>query len=94
MKEWKKVNKLFKKNECENSLYIFAQTNTLRIFCMKLIINKWFDRFILLIILLSTARLIADTFVKGYFFVFAFEIVDAIFNIIFLLEAIFKVSAL
>ena len=94
IKEWKRVNKLFKKNECENSLYIFAQTNTLRIFCMKLIINKWFDRFILIIILLSTARLIADTFVKGYFFVFAFEIVDAVFNIIFLLEALFKVCAM
>ena len=94
MKNWQKVNKLFKRNECENSLYIFAQTNKFRIFCMKIIINKWFDRFILVIILLSTARLIADTFVKGYFFVFAFEIVDAIFNIIFLLEAVFKICAL
>ena len=94
MKEWQKVNKLFRKNECENSLYILAQTNKYRIFCMKLIMNKWFDRFILIIILLSTARLIADTFVKGYFFVFAFEIVDAIFNIIFLLEAVFKISAM
>ena len=94
MKEWKKVNKLFRKNECENSLYILAQTNKYRRFCMKLIMNKWFDRVILIIILLSTARLIADTFAKGYFFVFAFEIVDAIFNIIFLLEAVFKVSAM
>ena len=94
IKEWQRVNKLFKKNECENSLYILAQTNKYRIFCMKLIMNKWFDRVILIVILLSTARLIADTFVKGYFFVFAFEIVDAIFNIIFLLEAVFKISAL
>ena len=94
IKEWQKVNKLFKRNECENSFYVLAQTNKFRIFCMKLIINKWFDRFILVIILLSTARLIADTFVKGYSFVFAFEIVDAIFNIIFLLEAVFKVSAM
>ncbi len=94
LKEWKKVNKLFKKNECENSFYVLAQTNKYRIFCMKLIMNKWFDRIILIIILLSTVRLIADTFVKGYFFVFAFEIVDAVFNIIFLFEAIFKVSAM
>ena len=94
MKEWQKVNKLFKKNECENSIYIFSQTNKFRIFCMKLIINKWFDRFILIIILLSTARLIADTFVKGYFFVFAFEMVDAVFNVVFLLEAVAKVIAL
>ena len=74
MKELQKVNKLFKRNECENSFYILAQTNKFRIFCMKLIINKWFDRFILIIILLSITRLIADPFVKGYFFVFAFEI--------------------
>ena len=94
IREWKRVNKLFRKNECENSLYILAQTNKYRIFCMKLINNKWFDRFILIIILLSTARLVADTFVKGYYFVFSFEIVDAIFNIIFLLEAVFKISAL
>ena len=95
MKQWQKVNKLFKTNECENSLYIFAQTNKFRILCVKIIINKWFDRFILIIILLlSTARLIADTFVKGYFYVFAFEIIDAIFNILFLLEEVFKICAL
>ena len=94
MKEWQRVNKLFRKNECENSMFIFPQTNKFRIFCMKLIINKWFDRFILVVILLSTARLVADTFLKGFFFVFAFEIVDAVFNIIFLLEAVFKVTAM
>ena len=94
MKEWQRVNKLFKRNECENSMFIFPQTNKFRIFCMKLIINKWFDRFILVVILLSTARLVADTFVRGFFFVFAFEIVDAVFNIIFLLEAVFKVTAM
>ena len=94
MKEWQRVNKLFRRNECENSIFIFPQTNKFRIFCMKLIINKWFDRFILIVILLSTARLVADTFVKGFYFVFAFEIVDAIFNIIFLFEAVFKVTAM
>ena len=94
MKEWQRVNKLFRRNECENSIFIFPQTNKFRIFCMKLIINKWFDRFILAVILLSTTRLVADTFVKGFFFVFAFEIVDAIFNTIFLLEAVFKITAL
>ena len=94
MRDWQKINKIFKKTECENSLYIFSQTNTFRIFCMKLITNKWFDRFILLIILLSTARLIVDTFLKGFTFVLIFDIVDAIFNIIFLLEAIFKIIAM
>jgi len=94
MREWQKINKIFRKTECENSLYLFSQTNKFRIFCMKLITNKWFDRFILLIILLSTARLIVDTFLRGYTFVFIFDIVDAIFNIIFLLEAVFKIVAM
>ena len=94
MREWQKINKLFRKTECENSLYLFSQTNKFRIFCMKLITNKWFDRFILLIILLSTARLIVDTFLKGFTFVLIFDIVDAIFNIIFLLEAVFKIVAM
>ena len=94
IRDWQKINKIFRKTECENSLYIFSQTNSFRIFCMKLIANKWFDRFILLIILLSTARLIVDTFLKGFTFVLIFDIVDAIFNIIFLLEAIFKIIAM
>ena len=94
MRDWKIINKIFKKTECENSLYIFSQTNKFRIFCMKLITNKWFDRFILLIILLSTFRLIIDTFLKGFTWVLLFDIVDAIFNIIFLLEAIFKIIAM
>ena len=49
MRDWQKINKIFKKTECENSIYIFSQTNKFRIFCMKLITNKWFDRFILII---------------------------------------------
>ena len=65
LKEWEKVNKLFKNNECERSMYILSQTNKFRIFCVKLMTNKWFDRFILLMILLSTVRLILDTIISG-----------------------------
>jgi hypothetical protein len=79
MRDWQKINKIFKKTECENSLYIFSQTNKFRIFCMKLITNKWFDRFILLMILLSTVRLILDTIISGYVSVLVFEVVDAFF---------------
>ena len=61
MHRWKKINKLFRKNDCENSIYFLSQTNSFRIFCMKLINNKLFDRFILLMIIFSTARLIIDT---------------------------------
>ena len=93
-KEWAKINKLFKKNECENSFYILSQTNNFRIFCLKLMNNEWFDRFILIMILLSTARLILDTFLSGYSFVLIFDIVDAFFNAIFMLEAVVKICAL
>ena len=94
MQHWKKVNILFEKNDCENALYFLSQTNKFRIFCMKLMLNKWFDRFILFLILCSTVRLVLDTFVNGYEFVLAFDILDAVFNIIFLLECLIKVCAM
>ena len=94
MREWAAINKLFRKNECENAFYVLSQTNKFRIFCLKAMNNKWFDRFILVMILLSTLRLILDTFFAGYIFVLIFDYVDAFFNAIFLLEAIVKICAL
>ena len=91
MREWQKINKLFKNNECE---FFLPQDNRFRIFCMKLINKKWFDYFILIIIILSTIRLIIDTFINGYYFVLLFDTCDAVFNIIFLLEAFLKICAL
>jgi len=44
LREWQKVNKLFKNNECENSLLFIPQNNWFRIFCMELINKKWFDK--------------------------------------------------
>ena len=93
-KEWAKINKIFRKNECEDAFYILSQTNKFRIFCWKLMNNEWFDRFILIMILSSTARLILDTFLSGYTFVLIFDILDAFFNSIFMLEAVVKVCAL
>ena len=94
IRKWKKINKLFKNNECENSLFFIPQSSCFRIFCMKIINKKWFDIFILLIIILSTIRLVIDTFVSGYSFVLLFDICDLIFNLIFLIEASFKIIAL
>ena len=94
LKEWAKVNKLFKKNECERALYLIPQTSHFRMFCLKLMSNKWFDRFILFMILASTLRLILDTIISGYESVLTFDILDAVFNILFLLEALIKIIAL
>ena len=94
IQKWKQVNELFKKNECENSLYLLSQVNAFRIFCMKIISSKPFDVFILILILLSTLRLILGTIINGYQFVFIFDIIDLCFNIIFTIEMILKVIAL
>ena len=92
MKKWKKINKLFKKNDCENSIYCLSQTNKFRILCMKIINNKWFERFILLMIILSTARLILDSFLHSYNLIF--DYIDIFFNSVFLLEAFIKICAM
>ena len=94
IKHWGKVNELFKKNECEKSLYIFSQINVFRVWCMKLVSNKKFEWFILALIILSTLRLVIGTIVKGYTVGLAFDIIDLVFNFIFTLEMIFKVIAL
>ena len=61
---------------------------------MKLINHPLFDKFILFIIILSTARLILDTFLSGYLIAVVFDISDTFFNIIFLFEAVIKIIAL
>ena len=94
IREWEKVNILFRKNECENSLYLIPQTNKFRIWCMSIIGHKLFDTIILIMILLSTARLIIDTFVGGYLSVLIFDLCDFFFNLVFLLECIAKIIAL
>ena len=93
IKQWQRVNKIFKRNECEDSLGFLAQTNRFRIFCMLLISNKHFDRVILIMILLSTVRLILDTFIDGYVSVLIFDLADVFFNVIFLLECLAKIFA-
>jgi hypothetical protein len=92
MRKWKKINKLFKKNDCENSIYCLSQTNKFRILCMQIINNKWFERFIILMIILSTTRLILDSFLHGYNLFF--DYIDIFFNSVFLLEAIVKICAM
>ena len=94
MIKWQKINKIFKKNNCEDSLFLFSQSNGFRIFCMQLINHSLFDKFILLIIILSTVRLILDTFLGGYLMALIFDICDTVFNLIFLIEAIIKIIAL
>ena len=91
MKNWEKINKLFKVVDCEKSLYLFSQTNRFRIFCMQVITNKTFDHFILFLIGLSTLRLLLDTFVSSDTSDLIFAYWDLFFVIAFILEMSLKV---
>ena len=94
IKKWNKINKIFKNNQCEKSLFFISQGYGFRIFCMNVINNIWFENFILCIIILSSIRLVVDTFISGYTFVVLFDISDSVFNIIFLIEALIKIIAM
>jgi hypothetical protein len=92
--EWQLVNNIFKDNYCERSLYIFGQTNRLRLYCMSIVTWKKFEQFIMLVILVSTIRLMIDTFVDGYSSSLIFDILDIIFTIIFIAEMTLKIISL
>ena len=94
IKNWKKVNLLFRKNECENSLYLFSQINTFRIWCMKIVSTKIFDNCVLFIICLSTIKLVLGSTIRGYRYTIIFDFVDFGLNILFTFEMILKVIAL
>jgi hypothetical protein len=92
--EWQLVNTIFKDNFCERSLYVFSQTNKLRLYCMSIITWKKFEQFIMLVILVSTLRLMIDTFVDGYNSSVVFDILDIIFTLIFICEMTLKIISL
>jgi hypothetical protein len=89
-----KMNELFKHSECESSVYIFRQSSKFRIYCMNLIKWKRFDQFILLIIVISTLRLIIATFIRSYEATVAYDILDVIFTFIFIFEMVLKIISL
>jgi hypothetical protein len=86
-------NKVFKENECEYSLFLFNQTNKFRLWCIDLITLKSFDNIILLMILLSTLRLILGTFefLEGELTSIVLDAVDVFFIFVFLFEMIMKI---
>ena len=93
LKKWGKENEIFKKNDCEYSVFILSQTHPFRIFLMKLTEHKRFDQFIMLMILFSTIRLILDTFISGSTSSFIFDMMDIGFTVIFLFECCSKILA-
>lgn len=93
LKDRSAVNQIFNGNECEYSLFYFAQTSRFRLLCKNIVTLKKFDQFILFMILLSTLRLVIDTFLDSSLSVSIFEICDLFFTFIFLMEMILKTVA-
>ena len=92
VEKMKKINKKFKRNECEYSLFILSQTNSIRFFCISFVHSKKFDNFILYLIALSTLRLILDTFFDSTPTTnVIFDSCDIVFNFFFYIEFGLKV---
>jgi hypothetical protein len=94
IKDRSAINMIFKSNECEYSLFLFSQTSAIRLFCKNIASLKKFDTFILYMILLSTFRLIIDTFLDGATSSIIFDMTDIFFTMVFLAEMVFKIIAL
>lgn len=80
----------------DRSLFLFAPEHPIRAFCIKVSTNKWFNWFILLVIIVNAAFLAANDPLKGKkegFNVVNFY-ADYIFLVIFVVEAVLKIIAL
>lgn len=88
------IYRLFKRVDCEHSLYILSQRNPIRVNFMFLYSHKHFDKCINFIILLATLRLVLDTFISGKNSDYLFTILDLSFTIIFISEFIIKTISL
>jgi hypothetical protein len=86
--------RLFRRVECEHSLFILSQTNPIRVNVMLIYSHKHFEKCINFIILLATLRLILDTFISGKKSDYVFNILDLTFSIIFISEFIIKTISL
>lgn len=80
----------------DRSLFLFAPEHPLRAFCIKVTTNKWFNWFILFVIIVNAAFLAANDPLKGKkegFNVVNFY-ADYVFLVIFVAEAALKIIAL
>ena len=93
----KKKKKVFEGNECENSFYIFKKTHRVRIYLYKMVTHTYFEGFILVLIVSSSLKLVADTYLYDYADGSQVKIVsgnvDTFFTIAFTCESVFKMLA-
>ena len=93
----KQKKKLFEGVECERALYVFSKQSYVRILAYRIITNNRFESMILVLIILSSAKLILDTYlfdlpdddplnvISGHF--------DLVFTVLFTMECSMKVVA-
>ena len=89
---------LFEGNECQISLFLFKQNNIFRILMMKIYKHRYFDRFILILIILSSIKLAVDSYFNDLpdedMRVVVSDYLDLTSTIIFTLEAVVKIVSL
>ena len=49
---------------CEISLFLFSKKNLCRTLIYKIVINNYFENFILCVIMLSSCKLVVDTYIN------------------------------
>lgn len=82
------------------SLFCLGQSNSLRKLLVHIMVNKWFDRFITLCIILNSILLASKEYEQNYDADYVSEwndVLDKIdvgFSIVFLLECIVKITAM
>lgn len=85
---------LFHEIECSHSYWLFSKTNRFRILCYKLSTSQKFETLVLILIILSTIKLVIDTYIinepDDSDLVIASNYLDIAFTIAFALEMIIR----
>ena len=79
--------------ECQSSFFLFKQDNPFRIICYKMVHHKFWDRWVMALIFLSSIKLALDTYLPSEetsLFVVASFYIDYFLNFSFIVEMITK----
>lgn len=84
--------------ECENSIYLFNRKGRFRKICYYIQQHRYFDRFIMILIAVSSLQLAFETYIqdlpKDDPVTIGNKILGEIFTYLFMLEFLFKLVAL
>ena len=87
----------FDGNECELSFYFLRKSNKLRIYLYRMVSHTAFETVILILIILSSIKLVVDTYIYTYPdddpIVVASANIDYFFTVVFALESVMKALA-